>query len=196
MCYFFPLFYIRLTKSAVSGGGGWGAKKGLLALDPETKFGPSEHEDLDSFINSFHERNSSASSGLLPPGSYVQFFIEQAYPTPDLYSDPSAQQHWNPNPDVPKTSPSPTTVFGTPAAPTEPLPAAVPVKAWPNLFGGVSSEAFYLASRDPAQADPVVTTKINVPRSYIISTRNQLSSLGSKVQGDLSSRLDGVDESR
>jgi hypothetical protein len=53
----------------VSGGGGWGAKKGLLSLDPQqTHFALSEEESLDRFMGSMEASNFA------PVGSYIQFF--------------------------------------------------------------------------------------------------------------------------
>lgn len=52
----------------VSGGGGWGAKKGLLSLDPQqTHFALSEEESLDRFMGSME------ASDFAPIGSYIQF---------------------------------------------------------------------------------------------------------------------------
>lgn len=52
----------------VSGGGGWGAKKGLLSLDPQrTHFAPSEEESLMRFMGSMED------SDFAPLGSYIQF---------------------------------------------------------------------------------------------------------------------------
>ena len=67
----------------MSGGGGWGAKQGLLSLDPETTYAAPEQDDIDSFIRAFEERNSrgngqtsSASGGIVAPGSYMLFCAE------------------------------------------------------------------------------------------------------------------------
>ncbi|KAK0389602.1 hypothetical protein NLU13_3177 [Sarocladium strictum] len=52
----------------LSGGGGWGAKKGLLSLDPQrTHFAPSEEESLMRFMGSMED------SDFAPLGSYIQF---------------------------------------------------------------------------------------------------------------------------
>jgi len=66
-----------LTMNIVSGGGGWGAKQGLLSLDPETTYAQPEQNDIDAFVKAFEERNSAEpSSGLVSPGSYVLFCVE------------------------------------------------------------------------------------------------------------------------
>lgn len=63
----------------VSGGGGWGAKQGLLSLDPETTYAAPEQVDIDMFIKAFEERNSASqpsSEGIVSPGSYIMFCAE------------------------------------------------------------------------------------------------------------------------
>lgn len=61
----------------MSGGGGWGAKQGLLSLDPETSYALPEQDDIDAFVKAFEERNSAEpSSGLVSPGSSVMFCVE------------------------------------------------------------------------------------------------------------------------
>ncbi|KAK7924485.1 hypothetical protein PG985_006539 [Apiospora marii] len=63
----------------LSGGGGWGAKQGLLSLDPETTYAAPEQEDIDMFIKAFEERNSASqasSEGIVTPGSYILFCAE------------------------------------------------------------------------------------------------------------------------
>ncbi|VUC28381.1 unnamed protein product [Clonostachys rosea] len=56
----------------LSGGGGWGKKKGLLSLDPQTShFSLSEEDEMAKFFE------GGADSGFAPPGSSVQFFAPQ-----------------------------------------------------------------------------------------------------------------------
>ncbi|KAM0252033.1 hypothetical protein ACHAP5_001358 [Fusarium lateritium] len=53
----------------LSGGGGWGAKKGLLSLDPQrTHFALSEEEEMQRFIQAMDGGN------FVPVGSKIQFF--------------------------------------------------------------------------------------------------------------------------
>ncbi|KAI1077175.1 hypothetical protein F5B20DRAFT_553420 [Whalleya microplaca] len=74
----------RLHK-ILSGGGGWGAKQGLLSLDPETIYKYPDEESLDMFIRSFNEPdNSEISESLITPGSYVIFCIEPHWTSKDV----------------------------------------------------------------------------------------------------------------
>lgn len=64
----------------MSGGGGWGAKAGLLSLDPETSYTAPEQESIDDFIEAFEKRNSGeASRGIVTPGSYIMFCAESDF---------------------------------------------------------------------------------------------------------------------
>ncbi|KAI0159683.1 hypothetical protein GGR57DRAFT_458330 [Xylariaceae sp. FL1272] len=62
----------------LSGGGGWGAKQGLLSLDPETSFSlPGQDADYEMFVKSFEERNSAnPTNGVVTPGSSLLFCAE------------------------------------------------------------------------------------------------------------------------
>ncbi|KAI0010987.1 hypothetical protein F4779DRAFT_616055 [Xylariaceae sp. FL0662B] len=76
----------RLHK-ILSGGGGWGLKQGLLSLDPETNYSAPGQDDVEMFIRSFQERNSTnPSEGLVTPGSYLMFCIEPHWTKKDVES--------------------------------------------------------------------------------------------------------------
>jgi hypothetical protein len=64
----------------LSGGGGWGAKKGLLSLDPDVSYAPREQDSVESFIKSFEARGdlSVQDHGLVNPGSYVMFCVQSS----------------------------------------------------------------------------------------------------------------------
>ncbi|KAK8050360.1 hypothetical protein PG994_012090 [Apiospora phragmitis] len=85
--------HATITKR-LSGGGGWGAKQGLLSLDPETTYAAPEQDDIDVFIKAFEERNSadqsSSSEGIVSPGSYIMFCVEPERGAPSSVVDPSS----------------------------------------------------------------------------------------------------------
>ncbi|KAH8657449.1 hypothetical protein BGZ60DRAFT_434418 [Tricladium varicosporioides] len=58
----------------LSGGGGWGAKQGLLSLDPQTTYHQRDSTDLEFLSPSFEEHQISALGNVAQPGSYIQFF--------------------------------------------------------------------------------------------------------------------------
>ncbi|KAM0814558.1 hypothetical protein AB5N19_00348 [Seiridium cardinale] len=65
----------------LSGGGGWGAKQGLLSLDPETSYTRPDQDNLDDFIKAFKTRNSGdPSQGIVTPGSYILFCAQPELP--------------------------------------------------------------------------------------------------------------------
>ncbi|KAL2154347.1 hypothetical protein VTH82DRAFT_3023 [Thermothelomyces myriococcoides] len=141
----------RLHK-VLSGGGGWGPKQGLLSLDPKTDPLADDDQNLQDFIDSFSREYDGSvdgangdNSSIAPPGWYVQFFVEAAYPGPEQYLNSEPR-----NLDPEERPRSVTTVFGTPGAVVGASPLEV-VRSYPGLFGGVSSEGVYLVKRLRAQ---------------------------------------------
>ena len=158
-------FLLTNTKTKVSGGGGWGAKKGLLSLDPETSLETQDHEDLENFIRSFKGEDSSNGSGIVTPGSYVQFFTEGIYPR--AYG----QKAFYPNGSA--------YALGTPfeRKPEEDKKKNKkgseqindPKRGWkadPGLFGALSSEGIYISSDDLGSGK--FKTKIDAPSSCVV----------------------------
>lgn len=143
----------------MSGGGGWGAKKGLLSLDPKTQLGTDDAKDMQSFMDSFQKKGDTAS-----PGTYVQFLVEAALPEQAQWSIPAARR-WD-FADV-KTV---TSVIGTPGAvvSADPLNA---VASCPGLFGAVSSEGVHLFKPPSLKDDRKLTTRVDTPSSYVISNK-------------------------
>ncbi|KAB5580311.1 hypothetical protein GE09DRAFT_1279251 [Coniochaeta sp. 2T2.1] len=69
----------------LSGGGGWGAKQGLLSLDPETRFETTEAEDIESFERDFMAGREGGTGGgsVVGPGDQVVFCVDAGiYPKP------------------------------------------------------------------------------------------------------------------
>ncbi|KAH8905449.1 hypothetical protein BR93DRAFT_960482 [Coniochaeta sp. PMI_546] len=62
----------------LSGGGGWGAKQGLLSLDPEAKFETTDDEDVESFERDFLAGQNGGSGGgsVVGPGDDVVFCVD------------------------------------------------------------------------------------------------------------------------
>lgn len=69
----------------LSGGGGWGAKQGLLSLDPEAQFETTDEEDVERFERDFLAGRLGGSGGgsVVGPGDQVVFCVDAAtYPSP------------------------------------------------------------------------------------------------------------------
>ncbi|TDZ73249.1 hypothetical protein CTRI78_v001407 [Colletotrichum trifolii] len=138
----------------LSGGGGWGKKQGLLSLDPETKYGPSEDDDLDSFIRSFaSQHDGGAQEGVVAPGSYVQYFV-----SPPPTAKPAAT-----------TGEQLSLAFGTSeSALAEDTAAAEGPSEWklvPGHFGAVTSHGLFLGSH--CTAGKPMESKLDAPDSWI-----------------------------
>ncbi|KAH0528342.1 hypothetical protein TsFJ059_003223 [Trichoderma semiorbis] len=130
----------RLYK-ILSGGGGWGAKKGLLSLDPQrTHFSLSEEEEMQNFIQSMN------GGGFTPEGSQIQFFMS-APALPDVTE-----------PFVPGVAFG---VAGDVAVPREPEPIDGFIG---QHFGALSNSAVYLSGQGlPGGKE----TKLSVPHSRV-----------------------------
>ncbi|PBP22871.1 V-type ATPase, C subunit family protein [Diplocarpon rosae] len=59
----------------LSGGGGWGAKQGLLSLDPQTTYAEIPEARFDFSGGSLEEQQASALGNLAQEGAYIQFFV-------------------------------------------------------------------------------------------------------------------------
>ncbi|KAG6041004.1 hypothetical protein E4U41_006333 [Claviceps citrina] len=134
----------------LSGGGGWGPKKGLLSLDPrETYFASSEEEEMERFVRTM------SSSSFAPPGSHIQFFV------PAMASAETV------------ASPATGIVFGVPLhaeSTTECDPSKEKNKGYlvADHFGALSAQGIYSSMRPhAADASSHHDSKLSVPGSRI-----------------------------
>ncbi|KAI1430310.1 hypothetical protein F5Y12DRAFT_709324 [Xylaria sp. FL1777] len=158
----------RLHK-ILSGGGGWGLKQGLLSLDPETTFSlPGQDNDMEMFIKSFRERNSTEpTSGLATPGSFLLFCVEpQATDTEALLGQRLATtKSWHfgvaPNLDY---SPSP----NSRPDPVEIIDGHFGISSTMGLFLRAVPEFARVGgnNRSEDKAQGLFTTKVDVPGAY------------------------------
>ncbi|KAM0280748.1 hypothetical protein ACHAQH_003918 [Verticillium albo-atrum] len=153
----------------VSGGGGWGKKQGLLSLDTETKFSLTGEEDLEAFIRSFNSReggdgDSTFCSGIVAPGSDIQFFVSATAQLPDKLQTTTL---------VSEVIHRGLDAFGV--TPRIPDKAKVRLgESWnilPGNFGAVSAECMYMSDIDTAEQSHHVLskmqTKITAPDSFV-----------------------------
>ncbi|KAL6908445.1 hypothetical protein GGI43DRAFT_143769 [Trichoderma evansii] len=130
----------RLYK-ILSGGGGWGAKKGLLSLDPQrAHFSLSEEEEMQNFIQSMN------GGGFTPEGSQIQFFM----------SAPAVMDITEPF--------EPGVAFGVAGDATVPKGAELFNGFIGQHFGALSNSAIYLSGQGlPGGKE----TKLSVPDSRV-----------------------------
>jgi hypothetical protein len=162
----------------LSGGGGWGKKQGLLALDPEISC--RERGDRGDSLSELetgerHERLVTLSE-VAKPGDFVQFFIEHHTPKP--MPDESNVQF-----------PQNAIVFGSipssideiPGEDFNPLPQRQgEVEVIRNQFGALSEHGIVhqrvgsaiskCDKRGQRLPDPIEQTKIDVPYSKFVFT--------------------------
>jgi hypothetical protein len=135
----------------VSGGGGWGAKKGLLSLDPQrTHFALSEEEEMQRFIQAMDGGN------FVPVGSKIQFFASTETSAAETVGDRQTA-----------------IVFGTASkveSEADTQSSRPEASLLEDHFGALSDDGIFVTSADAA----AVTTpgfnndwKLNVPNSRI-----------------------------
>lgn len=163
-------------RKVLSGGGGWGQKKGLLALDPSTKHEISQGQSEYSF------GSHSAIDGAQPPsfgevvrpGDVVTFYIYNRVDESRNQSEDTSL------PKSRKTSTLPSIVMATIPSTMDDMPiltsknAGLPLLYARNHFG-VASETMNLTigrllgehkyEHDPGQSGSTVETKIDVPHT-------------------------------
>lgn len=152
-----------LTIITVSGGGGWGAKQGLLSLDPDIMYAQSEQKDVGAFVKTFLERNSAEPSfGLVLPGSYVLFCVE-----PYLTAEQKTSL---------KLPPVLSLGVSPPAEDVQHDPTSVSdrIRFLDGYMGLQSADGLFVKElpevdgRKPAKAGSPQSTRISVPRSFIV----------------------------
>ncbi|KAF4497088.1 v-type c subunit family [Fusarium agapanthi] len=137
----------------LSGGGGWGPKKGLLSLDPEqTHFVVSEEEEMQRFIQAMEGGN------FVPVSSKIQFFAS---------ADASASE------PVGNKQTETGVVFGTASkveVETDVNPSQPEALLLENHFGALSNVGIFVTSSDASMfSKPGFNNdwKLNVPNSRI-----------------------------
>ena len=152
----------------MSGGGGWGAKQGLLSLDPQRTYNEVEEPQLDFVNGSLEEQQISALGNLAQPGAYIQFFVGnpgKSHTTLEKrlnYFDPKKRN----------------VVIGTTPSTIDDIPIDTVDKGGEHVrirnghFGCVSQSGIYLSKKDPGSnpntsESPSFGTKIDLPHSYV-----------------------------
>lgn len=143
----------------VSGGGGWGAKKGLLSLDPQrTHFPLSEEEEMERFVQSMSD------SSFAPSGSTIQFLMSL-----------------DEVPGMPEYLP-PSIVFGVPGTNQE--TSTQPEQPFMGgHFGALSNEGIFVSAPAPAiegeEAGHADERKLSVPNSRLFIAEDMVKQTGS-----------------
>ncbi|KAG6009507.1 hypothetical protein E4U21_002143 [Claviceps maximensis] len=130
----------------LSGGGGWGPKKGLLSLDPrETYFASSEEEEMEKFVRTM------SNSSFAPPGTHIQFFVPAMAP-PEM-----------------TTSSATGVVFGVPLSPESTQGCETSKKGYlvADHFGALSTQGIYSSMPLNTDVGSSHDSKLSVPGSRI-----------------------------
>lgn len=165
----------RLLK-VISGGGGWGAKKGLLALDPEVEYWKYHggSEPIFDFDNDIDFAQQSAFRDVVRPGDVVTFYIY------DGVNGSKSRAQDNSSPNFRESTTEYSIVLET--NPSEPENKSAPkvnegIYPWyaENHFGMASESMVLTINRDDegyaskphsGQGYTIVRTKIDVPYTH------------------------------
>lgn len=145
----------------LSGGGGWGAKQGLLSLDPQTTYSTSNESRYDYSEGSPDREQVSALGNLAQEGAFIQFLVapktfESLEENDEEYAEFTRQS----------------TVFGVVPSTIDDIPDEKQEKAEFDLqvhhghFGCVSESGLFFRAKKGRSNPRVVETKMDLPYSY------------------------------
>ncbi len=156
----------------MSGGGGWGAKQGLLSLDPKTTYNDSEETGFDFSDGSWEKQQASALGSIAEPGALIQFFASESSKTPATISPAVTYSNLDLKTTVFGTIPS--TIDNIPPPRSESKKAKGRAFVRRGHFGCATESGIFLRHvplkepQDGIDADLFpATTKIDLPYSYI-----------------------------
>ena len=156
----------------MSGGGGWGAKQGLLSLDPKTTYNSSEEIGFDFSGGSWEKQQASALGSIAEPGALIQFFASESSKTPATI--PYAGPYSNPDLKTTVFGTIPSTIDNIPQLPAESKEAKGRSFVRRGHFGCATESGIFLRHvplQEPQDGidtrSSLATTKIDLPYSYI-----------------------------
>jgi hypothetical protein len=152
----------------LSGGGGWGAKQGLLSLDPQATYNTVGEARFDFSDGTLEEQQTSALGNTAKEGDYIQFFTAQPSKTEAdkaVYKNTNLQYT---NSDVKSSviGAVPSTIDELPGPlvdDTQQQQSRIPLThIRMGHFGFVSESGMFLSQKT---GNPIAT-KIDLPYSY------------------------------
>ena len=153
----------------MSGGGGWGAKKGLLSLDPQTTYGAPAEPDMGYFGDLVDEQQISALGNLASPDSYVQFFAaNSAERNEESPSGLTRRNIYRPR-STALLGTVPSTIDNVPEPPKAPQPSVEePIISCLGHFGAVSESGLFVDTKWTGnKAVNTIRTKLDLPYSTL-----------------------------
>jgi hypothetical protein len=146
----------------LSGGGGWGAKQGLLSLDPQTTYSTSNESRYDYSEGSPDRQQVSALGNLAQEGAFIQFLVA-----------PKTFESLEENDEEHAKFARQSTVFGVVPSTVDDIPdekqekAEFDLQIHPGHFGCVSESGLFYRAPKMGRSNPrIVETKIDLPYSY------------------------------
>ena len=163
----------------MSGGGGWGIKQGLLALDPEVEFSSAidARYDFDQGLSAEDEQRQ-ALGDIAKPGDFIRFYMAVNPPLHEDSLDPSDED----SPTIVDEGTEADFVIGAENV-VGCIPSSiddVPVQSedkpsadfilYPSLFGALTEHGMYISRHDTPESKrtgerKTQLTKIDLPYS-------------------------------
>ena len=166
-------FFTKIVKAGghfhkvLSGGGGWGNRQGLLALDPEVDFDLTPELTMAQDFNSVVSEEGTASSRIVNPGDFVEFFVCRPIKSSSSERPRVANSLFFKCPPcvVFGTTPSTVDAMPEPDGMTDPNGSSSDCIFIPCLFGMLSEQGVSLTT---TSFDGEVTrTKIDIPHALV-----------------------------
>jgi hypothetical protein len=153
----------------VSGGGGWGAKQGLLSLDPQLTYSEDNHIPLEMSGTSLEEQQTSALGNIAKPGSFIRFFARTSW-KPWVGVDSEAPKIFKSFDPATRT-----VVIGTSQSTIDMVPEELPQKG-DETFIRFQSGAFRCSSqsgvfitKEPTTDGTTHKTKLDMPGAFLFT---------------------------
>ncbi|KAL8901036.1 MAG: hypothetical protein Q9192_000757 [Flavoplaca navasiana] len=166
-------FFTKIVKAGghfhkvLSGGGGWGNRQGLLALDPEVDFDVTPELTMAQDFNSVVPEEGTAPSQIVNPGDFVEFFVRRPIKASSTERPKVANSLFFKCPPcvVFGTTPSTVDAMPEPDGMTHPNGSSSDCIFIPCHFGMLSEQG---ASLKTTSIDGEVTrTKIDIPHALV-----------------------------
>jgi hypothetical protein len=150
----------------VSGGGGWGAKQGLLSLDPQTTYTQNNDIPLEFTGTSLEEQQASALGNIAQPGSYIRFFTRSSWSSWTNEETTKRVKFFDPTARTVVVGTSPSTIDDIPGEAAHGEEEFIRLRS--GYFGCVSQSGVFI-DKKLTDAEPTHRTKLDMPNSFLFT---------------------------
>ncbi|EPE25969.1 hypothetical protein GLAREA_01881 [Glarea lozoyensis ATCC 20868] len=151
----------------LSGGGGWGAKQGLLSLDPQSTYTQTEDISSEFMGTSVEEQQMSALGNIAKPGSFIRFFGRSSWSSVPDKTEPKRIKDFDPT--------ARNVVVGTCASTIDDIPGDAQdddtdyIRLRAGHFGCVTQSGLFV-EKQPSDGGSAYETKLDMPNSFLFAS--------------------------